>query len=449
MLHTLKALIFISTIFCAELLGEEKRIPGAIIDLHEKIPAVCPCEDGPQPPFYDCSMHPLISSCTTSFKTFECSESVTSNDCYESCSESNSDSCRCKSSSTSTCDRDETYCSEHCKYRDVAYWSADAKNFPRLDGRFANWAYKKDTYNGGTISRDCNKLSIFLDSQPYTVSTSQNSVYWADHYKFFVYAKSSVPLPAKGKTDFEFVARVSANGKGCQKFPFPCPVVNSDEDVRLANGGFRVFDPDTGLNFAFHLTNSLIYAVYEREISRPGVSGFAYFIPVETRKPEDINHMKLRFDTRKKEVAWYVDGKEVLRINKVGGRLRKQQCYLVNLLDGPDFISFPTRLYYGFGSFTFLDYYPPCRPDSKNRADCQYPCRREGLVRTSNDMTLPQLNPIEGPPELAHFYDYQSKESNRLWGQGSKSWIKSIRVTELMCYRVTHHRRRNGCRCHH
>jgi hypothetical protein len=270
------------------------------------------------------------------------------------------------------------------------------------------------------------------------VTSPQTNPYWADHYKYFIYADMPVNIPERGVTTFEFKARVSTNGKGCRKFPFPPEVVNSLDDARLASGGFRVFEPQTGMNFAFHITNELVYAVYERNITIAGISGFSYFIPVRPRQRKQMHHMKIIVNATSKTVTWMLDGREVLKVDRVGATLKCQKLHMVNNMSGTDIVTFPRKLYYGFGSFTFLDYYPPCRPSCKTENSCNFPCVREGLVRTSANPALPAYDPILGPPNMAHFFDNFSKDTNRLWGQGSETWIRNIRISQEQCYHVRH-----------
>jgi len=357
------------------------------------------------------------------------------------CRSSTTECCPCPSSSSSSSCRCESYLSEHCQKRIIADYDFD-RNFPRLSGRWKNWDYWQYNglvANGGTLEKSCK--GGYLDTQVYNVTADQSFPYWADHYKYFIYADMPVSLPERGVTTFEYRARVTTYGKGCRKFPFPPENVNSLDDVRLASGGFRVFEAQTGMNFAFHLTNELVYVVYERNITIAGVAGFSYYIPVRPRKPKMMHSMKMVFDSTKKTVSWVLDGREVFKVDRIGMKLRKQCVNMINDMGGTEIVTFPRRLHYGFGSFTALDYYPACRPDCKSETGCNFPCEREGLVRTSVNYALPQYNPILGPPNLAHYYDNFSKDTSRLWGQGSETWIRRLRVTEEMFYNVRH----SGC----
>lgn len=318
---------------------------------------------------------------------------------------------------------------------------------PVLSGPRKNWSYWEYeglVADGGVFLAGRGRGN--LNTERYTVTAEQDMVYWKDHFKYYIYADQSVAIPERGKTEFEFVARVTTNGRGCNSFPFPPDVVRSTNDVRLASGGFSAFDPITGMNFAFHLTNDMVYAVYERNVTATrsqcmggqfaAVNGFSYFIPVKTRKPTMVHSMKIVVDSDRKSVSWVLDKKEVLDVCQVGFRLKKQRCYMVNDLGGHDFVTFPRRLRYGFGSFTFLDYYPACQPDGTANSTCNFPCKREGLVRTAINYALPQYNPILGEPNLAHFYDNLSNRRSRLWGQGSETMLHRIKVSQQQCHQI-------------
>lgn len=369
----------------------------------------CPCY--PFPPNCQSS-----SSCTSSTSECPCI-------CSSSC---------CSSSSYSSSSWDEERC---CKrtLTDLDF----IRRTPQLGKSWAYWQYDGLVADGGTLK--FGPEGGYLDTSTYSVSAQQSMVYWKDHYKYFIYARRPVNIPERGRTTFEFVAQVATDGKGCKKFPFPCDVVNSFEDVRLASGGFSVFEPTSGMNFAFHLTNQLVYAVYERNVTRPSVSGFAYFIPVQKRRPKTVNTMQIVVDSNTKSVDWLVNGKKVFHVERVGQNLQDNRCNKLVELNGPEYVTFPRSLNYGFGSFTFLDYYPACRPDtSTNSTSCNYPKRREGLVRTAVNYALPQYNPLIGYPELARFFDNLSTDTNRLWGQGSRTLIKSLKVHQETCYTIHH-----------
>lgn len=425
----------IVAVLCTVVLASqlEKKAESPINDTK-----LCPCSDGG--PFYGCSDHPLISSLTDSCKTFSYCDTSSSTICESS---SDHDHCcrQCPCSSSSSSSKSHSYMSEHCRKRVIASYDFKRK-FPVFSGRWKDWSFWN--YNGivadGGYFHKTHKGG-YLDTSVYSVTSDQMNPYWADHYKYFIYSDTPAYINEQGVTTFEFTARSNTNSKGCRKFPFPSEVVNSLDDVRLASGGFRVFEPQSGMNFAFHLTNNLVYAVYERNITIAGISGFSYFIPVRPRTPKLLHRMKLIVDSHKKSVTWVLDGREVLKVDRVGGKLKGRHINRVNDMGGAEIITFPRVLYFGFGSFTFLDYYPACRPTSECPQNCDFPCQREALVRTSANPALPQYNPIYGPPTLAHYYDNFSKDSNRLWGQGSETWIRGLTVTEEMCYLVRHHGR--------
>lgn len=403
----------------------------------------CPCGTPNKEPFYECSLHPLISDIPAdSCHSFSCSETSSRTICPKPSPCEPCKPCKpCDCSSSSSSSSSGSYLSEHCQKRCYATYDFD-RSFPQISGMWKDWSYWQ--YNnliadGGSLTRS--RKGGYLDTSVYTVTADQSYPYWADHYKYFIYANGAIPVGESVKLTFEFKARVSTKGRGCKRFPFPKDYVNSDEDVRLASGGFRVFESQSGMNFAFHLTNDLVYAVYERNVTIAGINGFSYFIPVRPRKPKMMHSLQIIVDSTAKKITWNVDGQDVLAVDHVGLLLKSQCKNLVNQMGGAQIGTFPRVLRYGFGSFTHLDNYPACRPDCKSERNCNYPCVQAGLVRTSANPALPQYNPLLGPPNQAEYYDNFSKESSRLWGQGSETWIRSIKVFEEWCYHVRH----RGC----
>jgi hypothetical protein len=326
-----------------------------------------------------------------------------------------------------------------------------ANTKPIFSGPNQNWDYwsmEDIVADGGTLT--FGKNGGFLDTSQYTVTAPQGVTYYKDHYKWFGYANDTIPMVSRGKLVFEYVAKVSTNGRGTTIFPFDDCVVNSFDDIRLASGTFRVFDPISGMNFAFHLTNTQIYVVYEREVdynppfpnqhygSNP--YGFANIIPVMTRAPNQRHNLKIEFDVENKTVSWVIEETVVLKVDKVGHTLNR--CSMVKDLGGMDIRSWPKVLQYGFGSMTLLDYYPACAASGASQDFCNYPNKRMGLVQTAINYALPAYNPLFGPPKKAKYFDYYSLPSSRLWGQGSTTNIRSIKV-----YNQYFLQYKPGCKC--
>ncbi|MFD8571788.1 DUF6081 family protein [Streptomyces sp. NPDC059639] len=78
-------------------------------------------------------------------------------------------------------------------------------------------------------------------------------------------------------------------------------------------------DLESGMAFDFALTNSTVWALYER-LPRPGAAhgSFAYAIPVGERAPADRHECAVDVDRHSGSVRWLLDGTEVFAVHTVG-----------------------------------------------------------------------------------------------------------------------------------
>ncbi|GAB2943049.1 DUF6081 family protein [Nonomuraea fastidiosa] len=200
---------------------------------------------------------------------------------------------------------------------------------------------------------------------------------------------------------------------GTAAHPFGDLAGPPDHDLRLASATVQAADPETGSVFTYFVTNRLIYAAYARQ-PKPGQdhASFFYAIPVVPRVPSQSNSLALEYDKDAGVVHWVVDGRRVLRLDRIG-ELAFDRTYLLTDHGGTPRLAHPRQLYCGFSTVTFLD---GAGRDGR------------GLVRLSS---LPDTYyaPRVGAPTPAEFYDDESLESNRLWGQGIEIQVDHVTVT--------------------
>jgi len=287
------------------------------------------------------------------------------------------------------------------------------------------------TADDGTLTTGCS--GGILDSKVYTSfqnGLGPNPV--EDHAKYWAYAKTPIPIPPHGDVVVKWGASVQTFKT--EENPFPSAIVERN-DFRLANGQFMAWDPETGLYFAFLVTNHRVYIVYQRDPIVPVAAGksaqqsfgyasiFTFVIPVKIRRTCDWHDMEVVFHGDSKEVSYHLDGQEVYVVGQVGYLLDRE--YMVNDEGGDEVKLWPESVYYGFGTFSGVDYYPACQRSESCRS-CRYPFIREGLTALNDDVTYTSFNPIFGSPVPAVFWDPTSATSNKIWGQGTVTKIRKL-----------------------
>jgi hypothetical protein len=174
-------------------------------------------------------------------------------------------------------------------------------------------------------------------------------------------------------------------------------------------------DFESGLVFNFFLTNARIYVLYERlPFARDTLGNYAAFtlmIPVADRSPADEHHLEVSYSKGAGIVRWFVDGAEVYHVDKIGYLIERQHLTLDH--GGLELEVAPNQLACGMGMFSLLDAF------WSNR----------GLVRLSS--TIDYWNPVVGPPTSVNFLDDQSRQSNRLFGQGAQLQVRRYLVSTV------------------
>ena len=252
-----------------------------------------------------------------------------------------------------------------------------------------------------------------------------------DHVKWLVYANN---IASAGVPGFDAVpgqelaceTRITGRTFGTAGHPFGRHVEDADDDLRLASVAFNAIDFETFLVADFFVTNERIYALYERlPFGRPSSGGslneyasFTFAVPVATRSTGDQHNLKIAYDRSRGLVRWLVEGREVLRVDRLGYRLDRR--YMVLDHGGEETRIQPRQLACGMGMFTLLD---ASRPPQR-----QSDPATEALVKLSTAARF-YFHTGLGSPTAQTFFDPNSRPAARLFGQGAELNVRRLVVS--------------------
>lgn len=249
-----------------------------------------------------------------------------------------------------------------------------------------------------------------------------------DHVKWLTYMNHTSSTGYPGFTAPEsgpLVCETQFKGQtyGTQAHPFGGLVPNANDDLRLAGSAMNVIDFQTYLVLDMFVSNEQVYAFYERlPFGRgtpgfsPNYAAFSYAIPVAKTDPKKTNELKVSYNKAKGEVTWFLNGKKVYQVARLGYRLENQTNPFhskysdahppILLLDhgGVEEDVLPTQLDCGMGLFTLLD--------------GNYP-NQQGLVQLSTQTPYVNLG----------FLKTTFDKKNYLWGQGASLSVRAYKVT--------------------
>ncbi|GAB1644478.1 DUF6081 family protein [Krasilnikovia sp. MM14-A1259] len=243
-----------------------------------------------------------------------------------------------------------------------------------------------------------------------------------DHVKWLVYAQhqSSAGVPGFDAVPGRVLscsALLSGRTYGTAGHPFGAAVRDPDDDLRLATAAINAFDPETYLVFDFFLTNKRVYAFYERlPFARAALgdyAAFSYGVPVADRAPDDEHRVEIAYDRAAGTVRWLLDGREVLRVDRIGHHLPGRE-HLVLDHGGTETVVGPRQLNFGMGLLSLLDGAAPGHS-------------AQGLVKLSGQPGF-YHDPVAGPPHPQAFVDERSAESSRLFGQGAELRVRRFAI---------------------
>jgi hypothetical protein len=172
-----------------------------------------------------------------------------------------------------------------------------------------------------------------------------------DHIKWSVFARGTAPHGFPGFPVDQVLtcaAVMSARTFGTAEHPFGDAVDDPDADPRLAAAALIVADIESRTIFDFLLTNTAVYAFYER------LGGFSYAVPVAHRTPSAWHDLAVRYDRPAGVVQWWVDGAAVLTVERIGQRCLDPRYLVLDHGGAADPVA-PRQLTVGMGMLTLLD----------------------------------------------------------------------------------------------
>lgn len=286
------------------------------------------------------------------------------------------------------------------------------------------------------------KEGLVVNSIPFTILT--------DHIKWCQLYKNNFMLCPFVETIFE--AKMSGkqyiNPDNIPPLMIP-RIRNKDEDLRLASVALFLFDFDNEIELGIFLTNTDIYAFYERSpYITPGVfspaserifAAFTNVVLIGKRNPSDFDKLAIGINPTEGIIRWYIGSKCVFEWNKIGYSMFDQ--YKIQNYGGVEQIVQIKNIRVGFGTFDLLDAAIPNNyaRDYLTQTPTEYQLMASALV---------QLETTDKYKEL--YMDYKGKERDlvnpaitfayvlnalpdnnkavKLFGQGSELTIQYLKV---------------------
>ncbi|WP_033294507.1 DUF6081 family protein [Amycolatopsis jejuensis] len=201
---------------------------------------------------------------------------------------------------------------------------------------------------------------------------------------------------------------------GTARHPFGAAVRDAESDFRLGAAALVAMDAESNIVFNFFLTNTEIFAMYERAPFARDTFGdyaaFSFAVPVGSRTPDDWHRLAVSYDRDSGVARWFADGELVFEITRVGHRIDRR--YLAIDVGGDDQLARVNQLQCGLGMFTLMDASLDGGP---------------GLVDLYGYPMF--FDPKRGAPHPQRYVDTESRPESRLFGQGAEIRCKSFTVS--------------------
>ncbi|MGK5533937.1 DUF6081 family protein [Streptomyces sp. URMC 129] len=212
-------------------------------------------------------------------------------------------------------------------------------------------------------------------------------------------------IPDTGSISCEH--RLSGETFGTENHPFGDAVTDPRSDLRLAAVGMVSGDVRSNAIADFWVTDSVIYAMYER-LPSPGATyaSYTYAVPVATRTPGRAHDLEIRYDQGGRRVTWFVDGRQKLQTDRIGTRAFDRRHLMLDHGGTEERLTLD-QITCGLAMATILDGALPGSPGG------------DGLVALENTPDF-YFDPRQGAPVPQTFQDPASLPGNRLWGQGAE-----------------------------
>lgn len=241
---------------------------------------------------------------------------------------------------------------------------------------------------------------------------------WNDHMKWVALtrhvARTGVPgFDVPGSGALTCTVTMSGERTGVDRHPFGAAVADPWADPRLGMVSMVTVDVETHMVFDFALTDTTVYALYERPPA-PGrrYASFCYAIPVADRTPGQWHTCRIRVDQGGGRVTWLLDGRAVLATDRIGRRAFGRADMLLDHGGAEERVRL-RQLACGLGMFTLLD---GAGPDGR------------GLVRLDAAPGF-YRSPRHDEPVPQSFVDERSLPARRLWGAGAVLRARAVDIT--------------------
>lgn len=179
-----------------------------------------------------------------------------------------------------------------------------------------------------------------------------------------------------------------------------------DEDVYYGCGALVAVDFSTGFVFDHLVTNTKIYALYNRlpiyQSPDNDYLSFSYMIPIASRKPDEYNLLTMSFNKREGTVDYLVDGRRRLRLTKVGLPIDEKFKTIPSTGSVPTLL-YPNAMAFGPGALIAQELFPVCQGTTFDQ------CLRKQTIFNAR-LTNCQYAPIQDPN--TYTADYSLTMSN-------------------------------------
>lgn len=221
----------------------------------------------------------------------------------------------------------------------------------------SNWAFFQAgdlIGNDGIVSLGKDGLSVIspgtVDGHPAFTLEADSDL---DHVKWLVTANHTA---SSGYPGFDTGVRTSCSARlrgevyGVE-----------DNDPRPAFVASVNGDFERSFMFDFAVTNDAVYALYERlpfaRTPDNHYASFTYLVRAADRSPKDWHDMRVTYDRPARAVTWYLEGEEVLKVDKIGHYLGPEHEGNLYIDRGGLEEEVPElrQLTCGFGSFSLMD----------------------------------------------------------------------------------------------
>lgn len=275
----------------------------------------------------------------------------------------------------------------------------------------------------GSITQNFEKGFVKIDSMPFKLTVPQSPAGGIDHVKYLNYQSDTKFVGPEESLRYD-VKTSCETDVGNVPFP-PDLITDADRDFRLAACAVNGIDFTTLIVVDWFLTGpkdgelGSKACLYERlpflqnctDPNQPECyRAFTSVNVTGSRHKNDKEYLTIEYDRWAGEIRWYDKGELACKVDNLGTPNPGFKIILDH--GGNNKIVDVDQFSFGFGTFTLLDMVDPLNPDSET-----------GLVKLSN---LPNFYVL---PCEDCFFDLQSEESNRLFGQGARMMMWQSQVS--------------------